>query len=165
MTTRAHCLQPPSPLPAAPDRPVIFLAGSIEMGAAEPWQPQVERALADLPVLLLNPRRDDWDSAAPQDPDADYFRQQVTWELDGLELADHILLYLSPGTRSPISLLELGLFARSGKLLIACPEGFWRRGNVQIVARRYGADLFDSLEALVEALRQRLAAPHEPRSL
>ena len=37
---------------------------------------------------------------------------------------------------SPISLLELGLYATTGKLRLICPEGFWRKGNVDIVAYR-----------------------------
>jgi hypothetical protein len=44
-------------------------------------------------------------------------------------------MYLAPGTQSPVSLLELGLCARSGKLKVGCPEGFWRRGNVKVASR------------------------------
>ncbi|MEM2159444.1 MAG: nucleoside 2-deoxyribosyltransferase domain-containing protein [Candidatus Nitrosotenuis sp.] len=39
------------------------------------------------------------------------FRAQVEWELAGLERADLILMYLQLDTLSPISPLELGLFA------------------------------------------------------
>ena len=41
-------------------RPKVFLAGSIEMGRAGDWQQDVQDALADLDVVLLNPRRADW---------------------------------------------------------------------------------------------------------
>jgi hypothetical protein len=38
------------------------------------------------------------------------------------------------------------LFARSGKLLVCCPEGFWRKGNVEIVCARYGVPLVGELD-------------------
>lgn len=37
------------------------------------------------------------------------FRQQVEWELNALSVADLIVFYFDPATRSPITLLELGL--------------------------------------------------------
>jgi hypothetical protein len=70
-----------------------------------------------------------------------------------MERADLIALYLSPGTKSPISLLELGLYASSGKLVVCCPEGFWRKGNVDIVCKRYGAWQVDTLSELVGFIR------------
>src|SRR3546814_14893140 len=57
-----------------------------------------------------------------------------------LESADIIVMLLAPGSQSPISLLEKGLHARGGKLILLCPEGFWRKGNVDITAERYGIE-------------------------
>src|SRR3546814_5771597 len=57
-----------------------------------------------------------------------------------LESADIIVMLLAPGSQSPISLLETGLHARGGKLILLCPEGFWRKGNVDITADRYGIE-------------------------
>src|SRR3546814_4292495 len=54
-----------------------------------------------------------------------------------LESAAIIVMLLAPGSQSPISLLETGLHARGGKLILLCPEGFWRKGNVDITAERY----------------------------
>lgn len=51
----------------------IFLAGSIEMGSAELWQDVVKDALADTDCVLLNPRRDDWDSSWKQEKDDPQF--------------------------------------------------------------------------------------------
>jgi hypothetical protein len=61
-------------------------------------------------------------------------------------------MYFAPETRAPNTLLELGLFARSGKLVVCCPEGYWRRGNVQVVCRRYGAREVADLGALAQAI-------------
>ena len=127
----------------------LFLAGSIEMGAAENWQEQVRRLMATRRVCLLNPRRDDWDSSWVQSGDNAQFREQVEWELAAQERADHILMYFEPGTKSPISLLELGLFARSGKMRVVCPAGFWKKGNVDVVCERYGVRRFSTIEEAV----------------
>lgn len=71
------------------------------------------------------------------------------------ERATVIAMYFAPPTRAPISLLELGLFARSGKMIVCCPEGFWRRGNVDIVCERYGVPRVPTLDELIAALRER----------
>jgi len=126
---------------------IVFLAGSIEMGEAENWQEKVMKIypMKDN-VIFLNPRREDWDSSWVQSINNPQFREQVEWELRGLEICNEIILYFDPATKSPISLLELGLFANSGKIKVICPSGFWRKGNVEIVCVRYDIPLFNSLE-------------------
>ncbi|RXR05991.1 nucleoside 2-deoxyribosyltransferase domain-containing protein [Pseudoxanthomonas composti] len=155
----AQTITSPAPVPAGDGRLKVFLAGSIEMGKTGDWQAQVQQALADMDVLLLNPRRADWDPAWKPQADDPNFRAQVQWELAALEQADLVLMYFAPGTQSPITLLEFGLYARSGKLLVAAPEGYWRKGNLDITGDRYGVPRYDSLDALVEAVRARLRAP------
>jgi hypothetical protein len=136
--------------------PSVFLAGSIEMGKAINWQLAVSVALSDLPITILNPRRDDWDSGWVQDITNAQFKQQVDWEMDHLNNADVIALFLEPGTMSPISLLELGMHAASGKVVVCCPDGFWRRGNVQIVCHRYGIKLVETKEELIAEVKAKL---------
>jgi hypothetical protein len=132
----------------------IFLAGSIEMGIAEQWQERVVKAMSSVSdLVILNPRRDDWDSSWEQRADNPQFSEQVSWELNMLDAADIVVMYLAPDTKSPISLLELGLCARSGKLKVCCPEGFWRRGNVEVVCRRYQIPLFATLDDLIADLK------------
>ena len=142
----AEIIKPPSP---PPNSFSVFLAGSIELGSAENWQTFVERELSGIHIVILNPRRDNWDSSWLQDKPNSKFREQVEWELSALETASIIAMYFEPGTKSPVSLLELGLFARSGKMVVCCPEGFWRKGNVDIVCERYGVDQVESLNDLL----------------
>ena len=80
------------------------------------------------------------------------FRYQVTWEMNMLECSDIIFLYFSPETKSPISLLELGLHADSGRMIVCCPDGFWRKGNVEIVCARHGIPLYDDINHAKAAL-------------
>jgi hypothetical protein len=155
----ARIFKPPAPLPIE-DTPSVFLAGSIEMGAAEDWQTQFEKSLSDLDVWILNPRRDDWDASWEQSIDNPTFREQVEWELAGLERASVVAMYFAPNTRAPITLLELGLHARAGRLVVCCPEGFWRRGNVEVVCRGYGVPMLESVSDLVTEVRRRLQAGH-----
>lgn len=128
----------------------IFLAGSIEQDKAEKWQDKVIDYFKNEDLCLLNPRRASWDASWVQEITNPVFKEQVSWELSALEKADLILLYLDPNTKAPISLLELGLFARSGKLAVCCPKGFWRKGNVDIVCERYEVPCFENFEALLK---------------
>jgi hypothetical protein len=136
-------------------RPSVFLAGSIEMGKAEHWQRRVAEALKDRDLLILNPRRDNWDDSWEQNMSRPEFRVQVEWELAALEYAGTVLVYFCPGTQSPITLLELGLHAATNpkKLIVCCPDGFWRKGNVDIICARYGVRQVDSLNALIAAIK------------
>jgi hypothetical protein len=137
----------------------VFLAGSIDMGSAPPWQSELVEALADAPELtVLNPRRADWDDSWEQSVKDARFCEQVAWELEAMERADVIAMYFAPDSRAPVTLLELGLHARSGKLIVCCPEGFWRKGNVDMVCRRYGVHQVHDAEALERAIRARVGA-------
>lgn len=129
----------------------IFLAGSIEMGKADDWQSRIINELSDKPIQFLNPRRDDWDSSWVQRKENKEFNEQVTWELNSLEESDVIIMYFDPETKSPISLLELGIHpcCNPNKLIVLCPEGFWRKGNVDIVCDRYGVRQVNDFEELV----------------
>lgn len=136
---------------------VVFLAGSIEMGAAKEWQQQAidlfdsmipEEQRRD--YLILNPRRPDWDSSWKQEYEDPQFYQQVKWELKGLKEADYVLVYFDPSTKSPISLLELGAF--HNKAIVVCPEGFWRKGNIDIFCEEFNVKQVPDLKSAVEQI-------------
>jgi nucleoside 2-deoxyribosyltransferase len=148
--------------PETPDFPYtrsVFLAGSIDMGAAVDWQKEVADALLnefDTGLCVFNPRRDDWDSSWVQDISNEKFAEQVRWELQRLEEADVVCVYFDPEGQAPITLMELGLHAREGKLVVCCPEGYWRRGNVQVVCDHYDIPMVDTIEELIDGLKDRL---------
>ena len=138
------------------EMPKIFVAGSIEGGKALPWQIEVRNALEGYPVVLLNPRRDEWMTTLEQRMDEPIFREQVEWELNGLDKADHIFMYFDPDTYSPVTLIEFGRHVHSDKLMIGCPPGFWRRGNLEVTCAWHGRVLHDSFEALMAAFKAKL---------
>ncbi len=146
---------PPPPQTAqliqAPARPPIthpttlFLAGTTTASAGNPdWRATLSATLADLPVTIFNPLRPDWDSSWREDVSFAPFREQVEWELDMQDRAALVVVYFGAGTDAPISLLELGLCARSGRAVVVCHRGYRKRGNVEIVCRRLGVEVVDA---------------------
>lgn len=137
----------------------IFMAGSIEMGKAENWQERLTRELEGLPVCLINPRRDDWDSTWVQSIDNPQFNTQVNWELDHITSSDIVVFVFDPSTMSPITLLELGYVAGLfQEAIIMCPEGFWRKGNVDVlVSRCHQIQQVHSMEELVDEIKNRVS--------
>ncbi|KXH44219.1 hypothetical protein CNYM01_08547 [Colletotrichum nymphaeae SA-01] len=134
----------------------IFLAGTT---SKRDWRKDVANSLAHLPVVIFDPFRPDWDSTWKEDVSDERFSNQVKWELDMQERADIIIVYFEPETEGHISLLELGLCARSkGKVIVACPEGYKKRGNVQVVCSRYEIPFVESFEELIQKLIQKLEA-------
>lgn len=134
----------------------LFLGGSIEMGAADNWQEKLIKRLEELQVVdldILNPRREHWDSSWVQDKRNPVFREQVEWELVCQEESDLNVYYFDPNTKSPITLLELGLFSSGTPVVVCCPDGYFRKGNVDIVCERYNIDTVVSLEELAIYIR------------
>lgn len=130
----------------------IFLAGSIEMGKAEEWQQKIVETVKDKPYIFFNPRRDDWDSSWEQVKTDKNFREQVEWELEAMETADYIVMYFDPETKSPISMLELGLHAKENKFIVICPDGFWKKGNIDVTCEYYKVKQVESIDKFIEML-------------
>ncbi len=124
----------------------VFLAGTIDMGNSIDWQSQLAEQFESFvgDFLLFNPRQGHWD---PTVPDAmDY---QVNWELEHLERADFIIMNILGSSKSPITLLEMGLFARSGKLVVVCEPSFYRFDNVRITCAKYDVPLYSSCQQMI----------------
>jgi len=131
----------------------VFLAGSIEMDKAVDWQQQCEQVLTKT-FNVFNPRRQSWDSTWKQEITNPNFKEQVNWELDALEQANHIIMFFDGKTKSPISLLEFGLYAKSKKLLVVCENNFWRKGNIDVVCEKYSIQQFQNLNIVLEYLKE-----------
>lgn len=141
-------VEPPNKVPQG--HFTIFLAGSIEMGKATDWQAEIIRRLNTYDCAVLNPRRSDWDSSWVKASSNPNFATQVAWEMTGLEDCDLAVFYFEPGTMSPISLMELGWMSGMGKkCVVCCPEGFWRKGNVDLLCARNNIRQVESLDTLI----------------
>lgn len=134
----------------------VFLGGSIEMGKAGRWQDKLISYFKDDPVTFWNPRRDDWDETWEQDPTpGTEFHGQVMWELDAQDEADILVYYFDPETKAPITLLELGAY-KDENVVVACPDGYFRKGNVEIFCRKHNIPVLNSLNELVKVLKKSL---------
>lgn len=148
-----YMLRPHEELPSevAGDRSFtkIFLAGTIDMGNSRDWQKDIyERFLEmDGRYILFNPRQENWDASRPGEMD-----YQVRWELEHLEEADIILMYILGTSKSPISLLEMGLHAKGGKMVVICEEDFYRYDNVRITCEYYDVPLFNNLDTFLSKM-------------
>ena len=122
----------------------VFLGGTIDNGDSFDWQLELIRELNEVdtthPIMVYNPRRSEWNKEA----DKDELRKQIDWELYHLERADLIVMNILPNSKSPISLMEIGLFAKEKKMIVFCTEDFYRYENVRMVCQRYGVPLFNT---------------------
>lgn len=133
----------------------IFLAGSIENGAAKNWQQWMIDSLRLHPrereLVVFNPRRSEWIA----DPSREVLDEQINWELDNISEVDIVFFYFQGGTKSPISLLELGLMLSGGaRCVVVCEPDFWRARNVQVTCNRHGVTSHKTLTAGLEALHR-----------
>lgn len=128
----------------------VYLAGAIDMGDAQNWQQDVINQFANIDeIVLLNPRRLEFTDVMEQ--------SQIEWELEAMEDADLILMWFPEASKAPISLLEMGLYLRSGKLLLGVENGYYRQKNIEFTARRYNVPVFYSLGELVEQVTRRFS--------
>lgn len=126
------------------------------MGKAVQWQKHMASLLAPLPITVNNPRRGHWDPTATQEAKNEAFAHQVKWELSALEKADVIAFFFDAATISPVTMMELGLWAKSGKVVVCCDKRFWRAGNVHLVCERYGVPFVERFEDLVVKVEEML---------
>jgi hypothetical protein len=137
----------------------VFLAGTTSKVDPTDWREILSSMLAHTSITIYNPYRPDWDASWREDINFTPFREQVEWELSKQEAADMVVLYFHPDTQAPVSLLEFGLCAKEpGKAIVYCPEGYWKRGNVQVVCRKMGVEIVDSIEGLHVAIMRRMPA-------
>lgn len=144
----------------------IFLAGTIDDGRSEKWQ---NKLLSDMTfyhltkdseedlgtgcdfslgsdreqdIVVFNPRRDDWDDSWEDEK----IEEQIRWEQEKMDEADIIVMVLIDDSKSPISLLELGIYGPQGKLFVFCTDKFYRFLNVKLTCEKYWIDLYQTTD-------------------
>jgi hypothetical protein len=110
--------------------PSLFLAGGIS--GTHDWQTELVSLLADLPLVLLNPRRRNFPMHDPTAAEG-----QITWEVRHLRRASAVAFWFPPETLCPIALFELGgRVAEKNQVLFAGTHpGYQRRLDVEIQLR------------------------------
>lgn len=129
-----------------PDSKTVFLAGTIDNGDSFNWQEDIINRCKDLDVTFYNPRKKQW-----TDNQLEY---QIKWEQEYLDNSDIIIMCLLDDSKSPISLLELGLYAQSGRLIVFCNPEFYRYTNVKLTCQKYNIPLYkvnlDDMKYIIE---------------
>lgn len=169
---KAKIFTPPHEIPGDPFAGVsLFLAGSIESNKAERWQDKMIDELSDLEITICNPRRPDYDAAQAPVFSNPYFRGQVDWETKYLRKVSTAVFYFDPKTISAITLHELGWMAERNKpragrytsypgpldlqrLLVYCPSGYFRQGNVEHTCHEYNIPFFTEYSPFSTATRK-----------
>ena len=77
VSAQAIEIKSPNFIPNQSEKTTIFLGGTIDMGNSEDWQAKVTNELKNERVILLNPRRDDWNTAWKPVKEEPEFRKQV----------------------------------------------------------------------------------------
>jgi len=132
--------------------PSVFLGGSIEMGKATDWQTIAQVRFVNAGFVVFNPRRDAWDSSWEQSIDNPHFREQVEWEWFALQISAAKLFYFEPKTLSPISLMEFGRHCTNGGTHVVCPDGYWRKGNIDVVCAYECVEQNATLDEAIERI-------------
>ncbi|KID93193.1 hypothetical protein MGU_00782 [Metarhizium guizhouense ARSEF 977] len=145
--------------PGWPDhmvKPLIFLAGTTTPTADGDWRQKLVNRLSQDPVTFLDPTNKNWDSTWTEDFSDTRWTRQIRWELDLQEQADIVVVFFHESTLAPVSLLELGMHARSGKAIACAMPGYAKRGNVQAACGMYDGEFVTSEEELAQAVKSRL---------
>lgn len=134
----------------------IFLAGTIDNGDSVNWQneviwlmkyknsgpdPDKDDSIGN--IVVFNPRRENWNINATEKD----VEKQILWEEDHLDEADLIVMVLADNSKSPISLLELGLYGPEGKMIVFCTDKFYRFTNVRLTCEKFNIPLVQSVKS------------------
>ena len=124
----------------------VYLAGSTN---GYDWQQHFINEMKDLRVDVFNPRCEVEDGL-------------YGWELDHLSIANVIALYFDPQDRSPNGLITLGMFAKTDRLIVCCPEEFYKKGDVDIICEREGVHHVETLDLLIAHTIARISPQSTP---
>ena len=139
-----------SKLPNKSNSKSVFLVCTIDNGDSLNWQDKTIIELINLginDIEIYNPRREHWNP----NPSKEEMEYQIKWEQDHLDKANFIAMVLLDDSKSPISLLELGLYAKSNKLIVFCTPNFYRWDNVRLTCEKYNIELVQDTTPLVIA--------------
>lgn len=129
----------------------IFLGGGIT--GCPLWQGQMVELLADTHLVLVNPRRENFDITDPT-----MTVKQIEWEHKYLERVTGRIFWFPKETLCPITLFELGKFCeKGGNLYVGCHPEYQRKVDLEVqlrLARPWDCEISYSLESLAERLRK-----------
>ena len=127
----------------------IFLAGSMDHKQEGSWRDEISAEFGTYPIF--DPTNTKHDQLNPEE-----MKRHIDWELDALQLSDMILLNFLPNALSPISLVELGLYVNSKKLIVICPKEFYKSSYVHTLCEKYNTPIFNNIKEAKTLLKNSL---------
>ncbi len=133
-----------------------FLGGAIDQGKAKNWQHEVVLGLADLDVVIFNPRREQWDPDVEQDANNKVFREQVEWEIKAQESCDVRLYVFTKDSKAPITFFEMGAWGTTRDSVVCAEEGFYRQGNLNNYCEHFEIPIYHDFKEMLSDLHETL---------
>lgn len=128
----------------------LFLGGGIS--DCPNWQAEIIPRFANTNVILMNPRRDNFDITNQ------YMSvEQIHWEHEHLNTASAILFWFPAETLCPITLFELGKYATLGKrIFVGCHPDYARALDVRVQLKLIQpyTIVHDSIDSLVAEVHE-----------
>lgn len=129
------------------EKDFIFLAGSIDKKNETDWRINVINQL-NQKFHIYDPRIANHSKLTDNE-----MKYHVEWELNALGSADRIILNFLPNAKSPISLLELGMYVRSKKLIVVCPTKFYKNQYVKTLCNKYNTPCFNKISDAIQLIQ------------
>lgn len=127
----------------------LFLAGGITN--CWNWHEKFVEGLSNTDIVLLNPKRDDFDINNKGMSEA-----QIRWEYNHLRLADMVSFWFTADTLQPITLFELGSLLSSYKrLFVGCDPNYARVFDVEMQLRLRRPDIIvrSTIEDVIKEIK------------
>lgn len=132
------------------EKKLIFLAGSMDINQPYTWRKNVIKTL-NSKACFLDPTRLDHNTMNNIE-----MENHINWELEALALSDIVFLNFLPTSQSPISLIELGMYVKSTKLLVNCPDQFYQSRYIKALCKKYKVPIYPSLNESLQYLKNML---------
>jgi hypothetical protein len=127
----------------------LFLAGGIT--GCRIWQDDLIELLKDENLVLLNPRRENFDLNQKN-----INEEQIAWEFNHLAVADAVSFWFPSETLCPITLYEFGKISMTRKpLFVGAHPEYKRREDLEIQTRlaRPEVNIVYSLQELAKQIK------------
>ncbi len=128
----------------------LFLGGGIT--SCPQWQPIMVDLLKDTELVLVNPRRDNFDVTQKGIQE-----EQISWEYKYLRAVTGRMFWFPKETLCPITLFELGKYIeKTDALFVGCDIDYGRREDLLIqmgLARPWAPQVHYTLDGLAESIR------------
>ena len=131
------------------ERAYLFLAGSMNNNSTNNWRNKIIKILGNS-FNYLDPTNSNHDKL-----DKQQMKTHVEWELNAMEMADIILLNFLPKALSPISLVELGMYVASKKLIVVCPKEFYKSSYVNTLCEKYNTPIFLKMDDAINLIKNK----------